>query len=656
MGALGIKGDAQQFMDTSSAGRSATPSRRHDDAPATGSGSTSPLPFIRRNSFWLALSLLLCLVSAVGAFFVQTNGATVAVKDMRWETSSGRELSALLFKPDTATAENKAPVIVVSHGWWNSREMQDANYVELAKRGYVVISIDMYGHGNSDPLPLGGESENGTGMYDAVKLAAQLPYIDPAKIGIEGHSNGARAANYSVIADNQAETPLISAVLLVDNEAFYSDLEDPTSYVNNYGARDVGLVADQYDEFFFRSYDADGAAITTPREFVGTPNAQSFLHFGEGDSTDKRTAGEYYEQSVDGDDAVRVLYTPAQTHPWGPFSKQTTEYTIDFFEKTLGAPSPLAADSQTWQIKAFFNAIGLIGFGMFLVAFTKALLGTRAFAGLRRTEPFQLNPSTRKGLYWFWGALVVSALFSGWSYIALSQSTALAPIIYNSAPTFIVQGAPFFIGLWAAINGVFSIVVMVVSYLLFGRKNGQNLREVGILPGWKAILQSIGLGLVVVVAAFGIVFLVDYFFKTDFRIWVLAVKAFTPDKVWIAVLYLPLFLVYYVANSVAINSFNRFTIRKKEWVNTAILALFNALPVLVLVIAQYWTFFVTGDLIPGFAGIFGIWLFPVIVILAAAAVISRKIYRATNNPYLGGFIIASVVTVISVTNTLTVVS
>jgi hypothetical protein len=76
----------------------------------------------------------------------------------------------------------------------------------------------------------------------------------------------------------------------------------------------------------------------------------------------------------------------------------------------------------------------------------------------------------------------------------------------------------------------------------------------------------------------------------------------------------------------------------------------------VLVIAQYWTFFVTGDLIPGFAGIFGIWLFPVIVILAAAAVISRKIYRATNNPYLGGFIIASVVTVISVTNTLTVVS
>ncbi|MCB2636714.1 alpha/beta hydrolase, partial [Listeria monocytogenes] len=86
--------------------------------------------------------------------------------------------------------------------------------------------------------------------------------------------------------------------------------------------------------------------------------------------------------------------------------------------------------------------------------------------------------------------------------------------------------------------------------------------------------------------------------------------------------------------SVAINGFNRFTIREKEWVNTALLAVFNALAPAILVIAQYWTFFATGDLIPGFGGIFSIWLFPVIVILAAAAVITRKIYRATNNPYI----------------------
>lgn len=610
----------------------------------------------RRSGFWLALSLILCLLSAGVASLVQTNGGNVTVKDMRWETSAGRQMSALLFKPKTATSSNKAPAIVVSHGWWNTREMQDANYVELAKRGYVVVAIDMYGHGNSDPLPLGGESENGTGMYDAVQLVSELPYVENSKIGITGHSNGARAANFSIILDNEQKKPLISAVLLVDNEAFYTDLNDPTNYTNNYGTRDVGLVADQYDEFFFRSYEKNGEVLTPPREFISTPNAQSFLNFGEKPASSDRAASTYYKKTINESDALRVLYTPAQTHPWGPFSKATTEYSIDFFDKTLGSPNPIPADSQTWVWKEIFNAVGLIGFAMFLVAFTKSLLGARAFADLRLSAPLELKPSSTRGLAWFWGGLGVSAVFSGWSYIALSHSEAIGPIAFNAVPTIWPQGAPFFIGIWAAANGVIALVIMIVSYLLFGRKYGQNLIDIGVLPGWKKFFKGIILGVIVVVAAFGIVFVVDYFFKADFRIWVLAIKAFTPDKIWIAIMYLPLFLVYFLANSVAINSFNRFSLLRKEWINTAILALFNSLAPIILVIAQYSTFLGSGDLIPGFGGIFGIWLFPIIVILAASAIVTRKIYNVTKNPYIGGFIMAAVVTMISVSNTLTVAS
>ena len=88
--------------------------------------------FLKRNPFWLALSLVLMLMSAIVASAVQTNAGTIAVKDMRWETPSGQMISALLFKPDAATADSQAPAIIVSHGWWNNREMQDANFVELA--------------------------------------------------------------------------------------------------------------------------------------------------------------------------------------------------------------------------------------------------------------------------------------------------------------------------------------------------------------------------------------------------------------------------------------------------------------------------------------------------------------------------------------------
>jgi pimeloyl-ACP methyl ester carboxylesterase len=607
---------------------------------------------LRRNGFWLILALALCLVSAIGASIVQTNGGHVTIKDLRWETQSGELESALLFKPDSATADSKAPAIVVAHGWWNNREMQDANYVELARRGYVVISIDMYGHGNSDPLTVGNEAVGGTGMYDAVRLIADLPYVDTAKIGITGHSNGARAANFSIQIDDEATTPLIAAVLLVDNDGIYADADG--AYTDIYGTRDAGIVADQYDEFFFRSYDANGVAITAPRDYIGTPNAQSFLHYGVDPTTtsDTRTQDTVYTDGASG--AMRVVYTPAQTHPWGPFSKTTTTHVLDFFNESFGAPNPIASGSQVWQVKEGFNLLGLIGFGIFLVAFAKALLFTRAFAGLRYTPTEQLAGTSRKGLAWFWGGLAVSALFSGWSYIILSQTPEVSGVAYNAIDFFLKQGAVYFIALWAAINGVAGLIIMTISYLLFGRRNGQSLRAVGILPGWKKFFHGIGLALVVVIAAFSIVALVDYFFKTDFRIWVIAVKAFTPDKIGIALAYLPFYVVYFFANSIAVNGFNRFTLRGKEWINTAIVALFNSLAPIVLVAVQYITFANTGELVPGFGGIFSIWLFPVIVILAVSAVISRKIYRVTNNPYVGGFINAAVVVLISVTNSLTV--
>ena len=72
-----------------------------------------------------------------------------------------------------------------------------------------------------------------------------LPYVDPQEIGVTGHSNGARAANWSVPIDNEAEQQLIAAVLLVDNDPVYVDAD--FAYTNIYGSRDVGVIAAQYD-------------------------------------------------------------------------------------------------------------------------------------------------------------------------------------------------------------------------------------------------------------------------------------------------------------------------------------------------------------------------------------------------------------------------
>lgn len=609
---------------------------------------------MKRNGFWLALSLVLMVVSSLVASAVQTAGYTVAVKNMSWETSSGQSMSALLYKPNGVSADNKAPAIIVSHGWWNNKEMQDANFVELARRGYVVMSIDMFGHGDSDYLT-SDVTLGGTGMYDAVKLIADLPYVDQSKIGVSGHSNGARAANFSLFIDNAAESPLIAAVFLVDNDPVYTDAANDNAYFDLYGTRDTGLVAAQYDEFFFRSYSAEGAVLTPPRDYITTPNAQSFLHYGADpkDISEVREAGTYYTDGAGG--AIRVTYTPAETHPWGTISKTTVASQIEFFEEAFGAPNAIEPGSQVWQVKELFTTLGLIGFAIFLLAFARTLLGTRAFAGLKLEEPMPIAPNTRAGLGWFWGAMAVSAFVSGFTYVLLSNQQWIQGIAFNFLPTIFTQGAVFFIAFWAAVNGLAAILIMALSYLLFGRKNGINPRAFGLLPGWRKVGLAAALAVVTVAAAYGIVFFLSWLLNTDFRFWTIAVKDFGADKLWIALLYIPMFLLYFVANSVAINVFNRFTLRGKEWLNTAVLALMNALAPIVLVVVQYVTFFVSGYTIPGFGGIYSIWLFPVIVILAATAVLSRKLYRITGNPYIGGFISATVVTLIAVSNTLTVI-
>ena len=79
---------------------------------------------------WVVIALILCLVSSVGASVFQTDFGKIDYHDMTFVTDSGHELDALLLIPQNATAENPAPAIVVSHGWYNNREMQDLNYVE----------------------------------------------------------------------------------------------------------------------------------------------------------------------------------------------------------------------------------------------------------------------------------------------------------------------------------------------------------------------------------------------------------------------------------------------------------------------------------------------------------------------------------------------
>lgn len=593
----------------------------------------------------LCISLILMLLSSIATMAIQTNFGKVTVKEINWETNNGHSMNGWLFIPDTATAETPAPAVVVSHGMYNNKGMQDLNFVELARRGYVVLAQDMPNHGDSENVPSLGNVL--MGMYESVKVLAGMSNVDTARIGVTGHSLGGMSCNMSVNLDNMAPQPLIAAVLLNSADATYSG---ENGFVNIYGARDVGIVAGQYDEWFFSDVDANGNR-TLPKDFLANKNAQSFLHFGTDPAgQDARVAGTVYTENIDGQEAMRVIYNHAFIHPWSHFSQRSTVSTISFFEQALGAPNPIPATNQIWQWKVVANTIGLIAFFMFMVSLALVLSKKPFFAETGTDELVAPRPAGKPGRIWFYASLLVSAVICTVIYLPIMNAVPSNSTADIGWP----QSQALGIGTWAAACGVVVIVSMLVSYYAYGKKHGVSPAETGLKISPKKALKTILLALVVIAAAFGCVAVADYFFMADFRIWTLAVRAFNAEKLGVSLWYVLFFLLYYVANSVAAGCFNFNDVGgRRTWINTALLALAAGLPAVIILLIQYIPFLSGGNMTWPGNNMQCVWLFPMLVILPLAVVISRVIYRRTKNPYLGGLIMGIFVTLITCSNSLT---
>ncbi len=593
----------------------------------------------------LCISIVLMLLSCLATMAIQTDFGGVTVTEINWVTENGHTMNGWLFVPDTATAENPAPAIVTSHGMYNNKGMQDLNFVELSRRGYVVLAQDMPNHGDSENVSSIGAVT--MGLYESVKVLSRMNNVDASRIGITGHSLGGMSCNVAVTLDNMAPQRLIAAVLLNSADATYTG-ED--GFTNVYGSRDVGIVAGQFDEWFFSDVDANGNE-TLPKDFVANKNAQSFLHFGTDPAgQDTRAAETVYTQEIDGEEAMRVIYNPAIIHPWSHFSQRSTVATISFFEQALGAPNPLPATDQIWQWKVVANTVGLGAFFAFIVSLALVLVKRPFFAEVGSETMVEPRPANKAGKTWFFVSVIICAILCTVIYLPIMNTVPSNSTADIGWP----QSQALGIGTWAAACGAISIVSMLISYFAYGKKNGVNPAAIGLKIAPRKALKTILLALIVIAAAFGCIAVADYFFMADFRIWTLAVKAFGAEKLGVSLWYVLFFLVYYVANSVAVNCFNYNDVGgKHRWINTTILAVAAVLPAPVLLLIQYIPFLSGGPMTWPGNNMQVVWLFPMLVILPLAVVISRMIYRRTNNPYLPGLIMGIFVTLTTCSNSLT---
>lgn len=649
------------------------------------------MEYLRKNKKSLLMLVIVLAVILVSSFFasmIQSAGYKVRVTDLRDATNSGylineetgqatttkvngEVVSGILFMPKDASASNKKPAVVLTHGYLNNRELQLQNAIELARRGFIVLTIDRGGHGNN--LPTSGTSAiammNTSGMYDSVKYLYNLPEVDKTKIGISGHSMGGFTTAMTLMQD--ANVGIISAGLMQGWDSFMGAGADVS----------VGILKAMDDEFFFGSKFADGTESIC-REYLQSVGAAKFVgaSYTEGDksSIDIKSGGIYVNGQLtttsDDGSAVgqpfRVIYEANEIHPLNHFSVESASYIVDFFYKAFGTPDGndfIAGGNQIWWIKEAFSTVGLAAFFVLIFPVVSLLLTLPCFASLRKKEELDLDadlPSIKKGglcgitsTVTYFASGLACMLFGG--FILNKAYLEWGPRIFPQG-TYFPQDTTGSVAGWAVICAAFGLTVMGVMWLVkaivakVASSKGKETLAVGnpfacAKIGIADFLKTIFLAIVVIALLYLVVFINWEIWVVDFRIWTFDVKPFMIEIVPAISRYIPWFFAYYAVSAIGNAGYRLKDL--PEWATIAINAFFNAAGVLLVILIQYITFRSTGVLWQPEMNLGYIVVFPMVAVLAIATIISRIIYKKTGNIWLGAMINAILFTIITCANT-----
>jgi hypothetical protein len=416
------------------------------------------------------IAIVLILGGSIFAHMFNTSFYSTNVDRINFETNRGI-LSGLLYKPEGASSNNPRPAIVTTHGYLNSAEMQDAPAIELSRRGYVVLALDLYDHGHSINTTEFKPSEAffsfwTTAMHDAANYMYEQDYVLKDEEGngilaVAGHSMGGFSSTMAVVQDEKffAENgyrKIHSALTMGSDYSFTSFVGvTPDVAFESHGPRVVGKVAAHYDDFFFDSQARETGKTVVYKDYIKTEEGQNFLG-----NPSNPESGEMYTLDNGG---KRVLYTPSEIHPWNHFPATTTSHQIDFYTTAFSeytspnqANMNLNSDNQIWFYKELSEFIAMLGFFLLFITLVSYLINLPILSNAKTklNETIQA-PKTAGNKFIYWIILIISALFPALLFPALMSKSGTGMTILKY---------------FALIVLAISIIALVVTFMKKGNK------------------------------------------------------------------------------------------------------------------------------------------------------------------------------------------
>ena len=595
--------------------------------------------------------LALLFVLAFLSFLIQSDFGNVNVKSHTLYSSNNQFVVYDLYKPSSASKDNKAPFIVVVPGFQRSKEALSNIAIELSRRGNVVALIDPYAQGmSSSSLSRRAATTEGYGMFaliDTVSKGNLFDFVDTDKMASTGHSMGGnaaiRGANYfgrEAIRENKKSklhSVYVSGYVLTLTEKVLEDVRS-----------NVGVSYALYDEGAFRNelqgWDAGNMKIAP--EALRTVN--SILD--ENQKLDVIELEKFYGE-IDKNTA-RVIYNERLLHPFQPYNNIATANQLIYFDKVFNSDVKLDPYDQIWQWKELFTLLSMITSLIMLIPLTRFLLKLNFFSELVKEVPKPLPVQNRKGKVVFWSIFIIGATVACLTFIPMVD---IAKIIFQKASNreltwFFPQRMNNSVMLWATFNGVFGAILFFGSYHLFGRKAGIKKDSWGIKITNIEIVKTFLLGLLVFLIYYGTLNVIHFIFHVDYRFWFMGVRIFQPQMLLVLAMYFPFFFVFFLSNSLRVNGAMRFE-NQPEWISRLVAGLANSSGLIMIIVIQYFVFLYTGSVFWTTNWLSVNLLFGIVPMMFFLPYFNRVFFEMTGRIYLGPVITCLIFIMILSTNT-----
>jgi dipeptidyl aminopeptidase/acylaminoacyl peptidase len=266
--------------------------------------------------------------------------------------SEGEKVYGLLTIPFESKPEDGFPAIVFNHGYIPPKNYSTTynylSYVDyLARNGFVVLKIDMRGHGNSEGTATGSyfSSTYTIDLISALKSLQKSELINPKRIGVWGHSMSGNLVLRSMLVSDEIKAGVIWAGAVYSYEDFgkyrisdSSYMQRPQQQVISHPNRDnnpeIQKLRDNYKEIDFSSDYWRAISLTQNINYLKNPIQ---IHHSADDSVvnvgysrdlekvlkDSQKKYEYYEYQGGGHNITGLYFNEAMKR------------TVEFFKENL---------------------------------------------------------------------------------------------------------------------------------------------------------------------------------------------------------------------------------------------------------------------------------------------------------------------------------